>query len=112
MMEKTKEILDINYKPVLKNLNFADLGSGLGKVPLMAFNNGAEEAIGIEFSRERHDKATEMYNKLESKVKPGDIDRFKKVRYINGDILNNPDLNSFLKKQMLYIFLIYALALI
>lgn len=53
-----------------------------------------------------------MYNNLKSKIKQSDIDRFNKVRYINGDILNNTDLNSFLKKQMLYIFLIYALVLI
>ena len=97
LMEKTKKILNINHEPVLKNLNFADLGSGLGKVTLMAFNNGAEEAVGIEYSPERHDKAIEMYNKLESKIQQGDIDRFTKVRYINGDILNNKILNSFLE---------------
>ena len=63
----------------------------------MAFNNGAQKALGIEYAPERHQKAIEMYNKLKTKIKPGDMERFNNIRYINGDILNNNELNLYLK---------------
>tara|TARA_B110000977_G_scaffold93428_1_gene123650 strand:+ start:3307 stop:3972 length:666 start_codon:yes stop_codon:yes gene_type:complete len=98
IMQKTKELLNIKSDCILKDLNYTDLGSGLGKTPIMAFNIGAKESFGIEFAEERHLKSVEMYANLKLKIKSTDIERFNNIKYVNGDIFNNSDLDTFLKK--------------
>lgn len=93
---RIKEVNNIKTDKVLTGLNFVDLGSGLGKVPMMAFNAGAKKSMGIEFAKERHDRAVEEYNNLKPSIASGDLDRYKNLKYINGDILNNNELAQFL----------------
>jgi hypothetical protein len=82
--ELTKEGL----KTIIKNLRlkdkirFIDLGSGLGKVPLMmCYYFKANKCTGVELSIERHNKALDMYNKLPLKLQ-------QKINYINDDLFN------------------------
>ena len=78
-LEGMKQIFndfDTNQKKII------DLGSGLGKIPLMAilyFN--FSKATGVELSIERHLKAMEMYKDLPEENK-------KKIEYINDDLFN------------------------
>ena len=84
-MEGMKTILDNINILSLKTINdirFIDLGSGLGKLPLMVcyYFNG-KKCTGIELSTERHNKAMTMYQKLPLELQ-------KKINYINDDIFN------------------------
>jgi hypothetical protein len=85
IMKKIKKYLDV------KNIRFIDLGSGLGKLPIiMCYHFNAKKCTGIELSTERHNNAMEMYNKLDPNLQ-------QKINYINDDIFNNK-LGSYLSE--------------
>lgn len=72
------ELKDLGLSNEIK---FADLGSGLGKMPVMAVHySNAIKAFGVEFSKERNDKAVQMYQKLP-------IEYQQKLTYVKGDLL-------------------------
>ena len=83
IMNKLK---DMGFK---EPLVLADLGSGMGKIPIMAVHYGnAEKAVGIELAKERHDTAVSMKSKLSK-------DYQDKLTFINGDLLKDIDLKIF-----------------
>lgn len=50
---------------------FADLGSGVGKLTAQAYcETPVDVALGVELSRERHDKAVEGWRRLRDDAKP------------------------------------------
>ena len=71
------ELKDLGLSDEIK---FADLGSGLGKMPVMAVHySNAIKAYGVEFSKERNDKAIQMYQKLPTEYQ-------QKLTYVRGDL--------------------------
>lgn len=79
----------------LKELNFmgpmvlADLGSGMGKIPIMAVHYGhANKAVGIELAKERHNTAINMKSKLPQEYQD-------KLTFIKGDLLKDINLSQF-----------------
>jgi hypothetical protein len=66
----------------MNNIRFIDLGSGLGKLPLiMSYYFNAKKSTGVELSVERHNRAMSMYNKLDKELQ-------QRINYINGDLFN------------------------
>jgi predicted nicotinamide N-methyase len=64
----------------MNNIRFIDLGSGLGKLPLiMSYYFNAKKSTGVELSVERHNKAMSMYNKLDKELQ-------QRINYINDDL--------------------------
>jgi len=83
IMNKLK---DMGFK---EPLVLADLGSGMGKIPIMAVHYGnANKAVGIELAKERHNTAVSMKSKLSK-------DYQDKLTFINGDLLKDIDLKIF-----------------
>ena len=79
-IEGFNTILDFLKEKKMKNsMSLVDLGSGMGKVPIMAAHYGkAEKAMGIELAKERHDIAEKMLKEL-PELKD-------KLKFINGDM--------------------------
>ncbi|MBW2980984.1 class I SAM-dependent methyltransferase [Candidatus Woesearchaeota archaeon] len=74
----TSEVYEVFKKLGLhKFKNFLDLGSGDGKVTLIA-SLFCKNAHGIEYDSELHNKALELQNKL----------KLKNVRFVNDDFMN------------------------
>ena len=88
--EGFKSILNKLKKMGFKEpLVLADLGSGMGKIPIMAVHYGdAKKAVGVELAKERHDTAVSMKSKLSQEYQD-------KLTFINGDLLKDIVLNEF-----------------
>ena len=62
--EGFKSILNKLKDGIQEPLVLADLGSGMGKIPIMAVHYGdAKKAVGVELAKERHDTAVSMKRK-------------------------------------------------
>lgn len=62
-----------------KGYNFYDLGSGVGKVVIYShLLKDFDKSIGVEFNKERHNKAKTAQRKLTSKVKTKNIRKTRK----------------------------------
>lgn len=81
------EITRNGMKELLKGFNtkdkvFIDLGSGGGKSVVYAvLDNNFKYGVGIEFSKERHEKAKKLLQKLPNEIS-------KKIKFIYGDLFN------------------------
>ena len=64
-----------------KGYNFYDLGSGVGKVVIYShLLKDFDKSVGVEFNKERHNKAKTAQRKLTSKIK---IKKHRKTRKTN-----------------------------
>jgi SAM-dependent methyltransferase len=82
------ELTAEGFDEILKNIDlqpsqskFIDLGSGLGKVPLMAVvNHNFKYAKGVEYARERHEQALKVLDKYSNYKNRVDLE--------HGDLFN------------------------
>jgi len=82
-------LIKLKKREFKEPLVLADLGSGMGKIPIMAVHYGdAKKAVGVELAKERHDTAVNMKSKLSQEYQD-------KLTFINGDLLKDIDLNEF-----------------
>jgi len=63
-VERVHRILDVNNKDI-----FVDLGSGVGKVVAQTFlNTKCKLSIGVEVSKERHEKAEKAHTRIATSI--------------------------------------------
>jgi hypothetical protein len=84
---------------------FIDIGMGRGKLPLyMSSNPRVVESFGVELVKERYDDAVRLKNTV-AKGGSGFSKFIDKVKFINGDVLNDETTKNIHKSNPCFIWM-------